>query len=177
MFNASLVSPRQPGEPVYITRAQLAGLRSSAYRDVLASYGVGYASALPRIPNALYVTNCCGTKGINIPHGTPEVFYTGKNQQRFISAMRASRYELAILSDLYGIHFSDESLPLYDLAPNQLTQDDLWKRGLLIRKKLLEKYGGLPLVVYVKTPVSTAVPYVIMLRASGCQIFISSTCA
>lgn len=175
LLDATSVHPRQAEPQEFIHRQELAGLRSARYRDVLWRYRIPFLNALPHHPGALYVTNCCGTKGIHLQTGTPDVFYTGPNQQRFIQSMKAKGLEWAILSDLYGIHFSDEELPLYDLAPDQLTQQELWNKGLLIRAKLFVRYGGLPIVVYVKGIPSTSLPYVIMLKAAGLTVAISSS--
>lgn len=157
----------------------MAGMRSADWRNLLSTLGIRVTSSLTEVvpANQLYVTNCCGTKGIGIPHGTPEAFYLGDKQQRFYRDMKQHGYEWAILSDLYGMHFSDESLPLYDLAPSQLTQDELWALGALIRRKFVERYGGIPDVVYCKAPVSTAVPYLIMMLAAGCPLTLSLSSA
>lgn len=164
--------------PRYYTRQELAGLRSANWRTLLAELGVTVATSLTDVPHRaqLYVTNCCGTKGIGIPHGTPEVFYLGDKQQLFYRQMKERGYEWAILSDMYGMHFSTESLPLYDLAPSQLTQEQLWQLGRVIRCKLVERYGGVPEVVYCKAPISTAVPYVIMMLAAGIPLTLSLSC-
>lgn len=169
----------QDTTPRYYTRAELSLMRSAQWRELLASLGVAVANSLTEVPhsNQLFVTNCCGTKGVGIPHGTPDVFYLGTKQQQFYREMTANGFEWAILSDLYGMHFATESLPLYDLAPSQLTQEQLWDLGRLIRRKFLERYGGFPRVVYCKAPVSTAVPYIIMLLAAGCPLTLSLSCA
>ena len=89
--------------------------------------------------------------------------------RHFYSYVITRGLQFAVLSDKYGLHFSDESLPYYDIHPSALTHEDKKNLGLLIRGKALTR-GYEKIVFYNNSPLMS-VPYLEMLSYSRLEVF------
>lgn len=113
-------------------------------------------------------TRCSKTKGKGGDRAVPRNFYLSTINLRFYAWAEGRGLEYGILSDLYGIHFWNESLAFYDIHPSTLTDDQLRALGQTIgRKCRMRKISS---VVFAEMSPIFSVPYLVMLLNSGLQV-------
>lgn len=130
-------------------------------------YGVQHVgeARVPKLacsPRLLWTTRCCG--GPNRTAGYPEEMYDSCITRYFYHFVVSRGLPFAIVSDKYGLHFSDEVLPHYDVHPTDLSPEDKKTIGAVIRKKTLSK-GFEEIVFYNNSPLMS-IPYFEMLKHS-----------
>jgi hypothetical protein len=116
---------------------------------------------------ALWVSRCAAAK--NVLRGTPRQLYGSPLLDCFFRFVDATHLGHAILSDRYGLHFSDEYLKWYDVHPSSLSAGDKHELGRVIRVKALKR-GYTSIVFYNGSPVRS-VPYFEMLAASRLSVW------
>lgn len=116
---------------------------------------------------ALWVSRCAATKRIEC--GTPRVLYQSPLLDFFVRRVESANVRYAIISDLYGLHFDDESLAWYDLHPSSLSAARKRWLGQVIREKALCR-GYCTILFYNGSPVRS-VPYFEMLGASRLEVW------
>lgn len=141
----------------------LAGRDKAEMDRILGEHGI--TPNAPAIPGAVPVTHCSKTKGEAADVAVPRDFYVSGRNLRFYAECERRGLPYGILSDQYGVHWHDEPKPFYDIHPGQLPEESLWELGKLIGEKCRER--GVGALFYVASPPTVAVPYHIMLLASG----------
>lgn len=140
-------------------------MRSSEWKSLLKNYGVSvfHVWNLSKSPKEIFVTNCSRSKA-NISKGTPAQLYQSPSLKKILKIPNLEHY--AILSDFYGIVFSDQVIETYDMPPSELTDRDLWDRGEGIRSALKSRSLQDAKIVYTCQSPARTVPYLMMLLAS-----------
>ena len=76
----------------------------------------------------LYITYCSGTKDNSLKSSneavTPDKLYISRRIERFADKCRAAGCKWAILSDKYGVVFSDDKIRWYEKAPDDVTAEE-----------------------------------------------------
>jgi hypothetical protein len=120
-----------------------------------------------RDQNVVWTTRCCRIK--SALGGTPEELYLSPLPQRFLRCMTQLGVSHAIISDLYGLHFSGSWMPSYDIAPRDLDALQRKVLGGLIGRQAREQ-GFKALSFYNNSPVMS-LPYFEVLSHSGLKLF------
>jgi hypothetical protein len=121
-------------------------------------------------PAVLWTSRCCKTKRSR--YGTPAEMYDSCVTRYFYRWVTMGDLPYAIVSDRYGLHFSDEALSCYDTHPSDLSAEDRRKLGQEIGEKA-RKVGFATVVFYNNSPLMS-LPYFEMLGASGLRVFFAT---
>lgn len=73
----------------------------------------------------LFLTHCCAEKNPNITEGKAEDLYIGNRNQRFYKYVKSKGFRYSTLSDKYGIIKPTDIIETYNVAPSDLTEDEL----------------------------------------------------
>lgn len=117
-------------------------------------------------PMILWTTRCCRIK--SAAGGTPRELYRSDLPQRFLQRMADLRLPHAIVSDLYGLHFSHAWKASYYTAPSDLDTAQ--------RRRLGEKIGtqaraeGFALLSFYNNSPIMSRPYFEILSHSGLKL-------
>jgi hypothetical protein len=87
----------------------------------------------------------------------------------FYSFATGQQVPFAVVSDRYGLHFSDERRARYDIHPSSLSDEERRRLGKLIGKQARARKFS-TLVFYNNSPMMSW-PYFDMLAASGLGVF------
>ena len=126
--------------------------------DILRNYyNFQYIQNVNQIPkDALWSTSCSKTKSSK-KKGYPNEFYIGRYNKLFYKFTDLYNLEYGIISDKYGIHMQDECLDYYDIHPSNLSIEDKYELGRIVRDKVL-KYGFKEIIFYYPSPLQST-PY------------------
>src|SRR2546423_42320 len=114
------------------------GRKTGWKREFQMTYGVQLLS-LRRLEQfvsrcgVLWTTRCCATKRVSL--GSPEEMYDSYLTRFFYRFTHTRHVPFAILSDEYGLHFSDERLAYYDRHPSALSPEQKRRLGCVVREK------------------------------------------
>ncbi|AXV39088.1 hypothetical protein [Methanobacterium sp. BAmetb5] len=132
-------------------------------------YKFQYIQHIDNIPDgALWSTSCSKTKSSK-SRGYPRDFYVGRYNKLFYKYTDLFNLDYGIISDKYGIHMRDECLDYYDIHPSNLSLDDKFNLGLVVRDKILEQ-GFKELIFYYPSPLQS-IPYFEILWYSELPVF------
>jgi hypothetical protein len=118
----------------------------------------------------LWTTRCCKTKYRK--SGRPTELYNSYITRYFYRFAIDKDLPYAIISDKYGLHFSDETLPYYNIHPSALSLEE----KLLLCKDIYKKAksrGFNKLVFYNNSPLMSK-PYLEMLSEARLKVFFTT---
>jgi hypothetical protein len=127
-------------------------------------------STLATSRHRLWATRCCRVK--SELGGTPRDMYGSALVQRFLAFAEARGLAHAIVSDKYGLHFPDQHVAHYDLAPWQLTTTARRTLGQTIGGQARRR-GHQEIVFYNTSPLMSR-PYCEILSHSGLRVFFTT---
>jgi hypothetical protein len=122
--------------------------------------------AVSRDLQTLWTTRCCKIKSQT--GGTPRDLYRSNVPQRFLHRMEQLGLHHAIISDLYGLHFSGVWMAAYDRAPCDLNPAQRRLLGCEIGWQAGQR-SFTSLCFYNNSPVLSA-PYFEILSHSGLTV-------
>ncbi|NYB52415.1 MAG: hypothetical protein HVN35_07660 [Methanobacteriaceae archaeon] len=132
-------------------------------------YHFKYIQNIDQIPdNSLWTTSCSKTKSIK-KRGYPKDFYVGIYNQLFYRYIDNLNLNYGIISDKYGIHMQHECLEYYDIHPSDLTLEDKFELGGIIREKVRDK-GFKQLIFFYPSPLQSK-PYFEILWYSKLPVY------
>lgn len=126
--------------------------------------------ALLTSDNVLWTTRCSATKPSEA--GKPIEMYDSYITRYFYRFVQEHRLPYAIVSDRYGLHFDDETLPYYDIHPRTLCRDQKERLGKEIRTKA--KARGFEKIVFYNNSPLMSKPYFEMLSNSDLWILFTT---
>lgn len=120
----------------------------------------------------LLCSRCSKIKDAKIEEAVPNNFYLSYINKNFYKWCDFFGFEYGILSDLYGLHYWDESLKKYDIHPSSLNEEDFKKLAKLISNKMKKrKYKSF--IFYNISPIMSN-PYFYMMYLTGYPIYFVS---
>lgn len=132
-------------------------------------YSFHYIQNPQNIPtDALWTTSCSKTKSSK-KQGYPKDFYVGRYNQLFYKYIDFFNFDYGIISDKYGIHMQDECLDYYDIHPSNLTFEDKFDLGQIIREKMWDN-GFKEIIFYYPSPLQSK-PYFEILWYSKLPVY------
>lgn len=145
-------------------------------KQIKEEYGIKYTSEkdihmLVGVNALLWTTRCSLTKPCK--NGFPTEMYDSYVTRYFYRFVLERNLPFAILSDKYGLHFSDEKLPYYDLHPSLLSEEDKRKLGKNICHKAKDRAFE-KIVFYNNSPLMSQ-PYFKLLYHSKMPIFFTTS--
>ena len=132
-------------------------------------YKFQYIQDVNQIPqDALWTTSCSKTK-YSKKQGYPKDFYVGRYNKLFYKYTDFFNLNYGVISDKYGIHMQDECLDYYDIHPSNLSIEDKFHLGRIIREKILN-YGYRSIIFYYPSPLQSK-PYFEILWYSKLPVY------
>lgn len=131
---------------------------------------VNALTRLLRDRKVLWTTRCSKTK--RRKSGRPTELYDSYITRYFYKFAIDRDLQYAIISDKYGLHFSDETLPYYNIHPSALSLEEKLVLGKEIYKKARTR-GFKKIVFYNNSPLMSR-PYLEMLSKTGMEIFFTT---
>lgn len=132
-------------------------------------YKFHYIQNVNQIPkDALWSTSCSKTK-LSKNKGYPKEFYVGRYNKLFYKYTDLFNLEYGIISDKYGIHMQDECSDYYDIHPSNLSMEDKFDLGRIVREKVL-KHDFKEIIFYYPSPLQSK-PYFDILWYSKLPVY------
>lgn len=87
------------------------------------------------VNTSLFITHCCADKNKELEQGTAEQLYIGNRNKRFYSYVKLHNYRYCTVSDKYGIITPEQIIETYNVAPSDLTEEDIVNLKLKIQSQ------------------------------------------
>lgn len=144
-------------------------------KQIRDKYGIKYilkkeVHELTRANDVLWATRCSKTKFCK--RGLPVDMYDSYITRYFYRFVVDRELPYAIISDRYGLHFSDEKFSYYNVHPSVLSAGDKRLLGKEIRRKAKSR-GFTNIVFYNNSPLLSK-PYFEMLSYTDLEVFFTT---
>lgn len=111
--------------------------------------------------NSLFVTHCCANKNPLLTKGKAEDIYIGNRNKIFYNAVKARKVNYCTLSDKYGLIFPNDILETYNVAPTDLTSEELTALKEKVKMQLPKEIKH---IIYYSTSPKMAMFYLKMFK-------------
>lgn len=145
--------------------------------DIGTHYGIRHLKSLVEVKQllkegAVLCSRCSAIKTTTLEKAVPKDFYLSTINKNFYKWCEFNKFEYAILSDLYGLHWFDVEEKTYDIHPSTLQEEDFHKLAKIIKKRVQDR-GYKSLIFYNSSPVMSK-PYFYMMYLTGLPVYFMS---